>query len=557
MKWLASLLLLSGAAVLMLGMIWTWLGAGVSVAVAPELLRRPQTGGHPERADRLRDRPLDRGLVHSHVEQLADNSPGLERFSYVMVRLAKTTDPLLAPRVPNDASPVSTAAPVAAARRPANIAGDETLPPEIRFGTSRPPANADITAYADEQPIAPPVARGVPINLSVIKKSKPATAYDQHVIVARAGDTLAGILKALGVTQYNARAIAGLLTPSWFGRAAFAGGEVVTVLLHGAHGASRPWEVRVASKGNPVRVAVLGDNGAYVRPAAGAPARTVPLRATSDEVMLRPGFDAELPRTKLDESLRQLAQHEQLAPALVHQLIRLCAHEAEGQTAIAPGDAVKVLYKANAQGAPVLAYADVMLNGLKRRYYRFRAPDDGSVDYYDSRGNSVTKTLMKKPVANGRLGDGFGWRVHPILRDRRFHEGVDYPAPFGSPIDAAGDGVVEKIGEEWGYGKYIRIRHDFGYETTYAHISGIAQGLTVGTRVRRGQVIAYVGSTGLSTGPHLYYELRVDGHYLNPLQADLDAGRVLGGGVLTAFQRMRHRIDRLVQVAAQNVRFEY
>ena len=155
--------------------------------------------------------------------------------------------------------------------------------------------------------------------------------------------------------------------------------------------------------------------------------------------------------------------------------------------------------------------------------------------------------LMKKPVLAGRLGDGFGWRIHPILRDRRFHEGVDYAAPFGSPIVAAADGMIEIIGEEAGYGKYVRVRHDFGYETTYAHISGVPRGLKVGSRIRRGQTIAYVGSTGLSTGPHLYFELRVNGHYADPLQANLRAGRVLDGGTLAAFQAARRRTDSLVQ----------
>jgi murein DD-endopeptidase MepM/ murein hydrolase activator NlpD len=163
---------------------------------------------------------------------------------------------------------------------------------------------------------------------------------------------------------------------------------------------------------------------------------------------------------------------------------------------------------------------------------------------------------MKRPVADGRLGDGFGWRIHPILHDRRFHEGVDYAAPFGSPIEAAGAGVVEKIDQEWGYGKYVRIRHDFGYETTYAHLSGVPHGLKIGERVRAGQTIGYVGSTGLSTGPHLYYELRVDGRYADPLRAHLHAGRVLEGDALAAFQKMRARTDMLLKASARSAALE-
>jgi murein DD-endopeptidase MepM/ murein hydrolase activator NlpD len=142
--------------------------------------------------------------------------------------------------------------------------------------------------------------------------------------------------------------------------------------------------------------------------------------------------------------------------------------------------------------------------------------------------------------------------VHPILGDRRFHEGVDYTAPFGSPIAAAGAGVVEKIDQEAGYGKYVRIRHDFGYETTYAHISGMPRGLKVGARIHRGQTIGYVGSTGLSTGPHLYYELRVNGQYADPLLTHLPAGRVLDGDVLIAFQQARTATDLLLQASARS-----
>ena len=267
------------------------------------------------------------------------------------------------------------------------------------------------------------------------------------------------------------------------------------------------------------------------------------------------GDDVGAQRMKLDESLSRLSREHQLSPSLAHDIAQLCARDGEGQTAIARGDAVEVLYRRTTERRPVMAFAAVTLNGLTHRYYRFKAPDDGSTDFYDPNGDSVTEMLMKKPVADGHLGDGFGWRIHPILHDRRFHEGVDYAAPYGSPIVAAGDGVIEKIGEEWGYGKFVRIRHDFGYETTYAHISAVVRGLKVGDRIHRGEPIAYVGSTGLSTGPHLYYELRVNDRYVDPLAAHLRAGRVLAGDALAAFQHWRRRADRLIQVAAQNGSF--
>lgn len=166
---------------------------------------------------------------------------------------------------------------------------------------------------------------------------------------------------------------------------------------------------------------------------------------------------------------------------------------------------------------------------------------------------SGSQFLLRKPVAAGRLGDGFGWRIHPILLDRRFHRGVDYAAPFGSPIVAAGAGVVEKIDQEWGYGKYVRVLHDFGYETTYAHISSVPRGLHVGARVHQGQTIAYVGSTGLSTGPHLYYEVRINGRDVDPLRIRLRAGRILDGKMLEAFNEARFHTDILLQASGTRV----
>jgi murein DD-endopeptidase MepM/ murein hydrolase activator NlpD len=126
---------------------------------------------------------------------------------------------------------------------------------------------------------------------------------------------------------------------------------------------------------------------------------------------------------------------------------------------------------------------------------------------------------------------------------------VDYAAPFGSPIVAAGAGVVEKIDQQPGYGKYVRIRHDFGYETTYAHVSGFPRSLKIGDRVHQGQTIAYVGSTGLSTGPHLYYELRINGHNVDPLRARIGAGRILSEAALETFRRMRERTDQLLDAS--------
>lgn len=179
----------------------------------------------------------------------------------------------------------------------------------------------------------------------------------------------------------------------------------------------------------------------------------------------------------------------------------------------------------------------------ERKFYRYKFDKAAPAEFFDAQGHSVSKLLLANPVPGGRLGDGFAWRIHPILHVRKHHDGVDYAGPMGSPILAAGDGTVELISWQPGYGRYVRVRHDQGYFTTYAHIAKAAKGLSVGQRVTQGQIIAYVGSTGLSTGPHLYYELRKDNSYLDPTANPLPAGTVLSGASFDDFRKQADQID--------------
>ncbi|WP_377401024.1 M23 family metallopeptidase [Rhizobium helianthi] len=207
---------------------------------------------------------------------------------------------------------------------------------------------------------------------------------------------------------------------------------------------------------------------------------------------------------------------------------------------------INLVFRKSESGQQDLVCVTLRDGHKDRRFYRY-ASGNGKAEFFDEAGRSVSKTLMHKPVAAGQLGDGFGWRVHPILRTRKFHNGVDYRAPKGSPIQAAGDGVVVKISSESGYGKYVRIRHEGGYTTTYAHIEGTPKDLKVGDRVAQGQVIAYVGSTGLSTGPHLYYELKVGDSYEDPTKAQMPAGTTLKGRALEEFHQQASRIETIAR----------
>jgi murein DD-endopeptidase MepM/ murein hydrolase activator NlpD len=190
---------------------------------------------------------------------------------------------------------------------------------------------------------------------------------------------------------------------------------------------------------------------------------------------------------------------------------------------------------------------DAKFGDTETRVYRFQNPEDDSVDYYDRDGKSIRQFLLRNPVPNGVFRSGFGMRRHPILGFSRMHTGVDWAAPRGTPIIAAGNGVVEKAGwDSGGYGNQTLIRHANGYVSSYNHQSAIAKGVKVGAKVRQGQVIGFVGTTGLSTGPHLHYELIVNGNKVDALKIRLPGGKSLEGKALAQFETERKRIDDLL-----------
>jgi murein DD-endopeptidase MepM/ murein hydrolase activator NlpD len=190
------------------------------------------------------------------------------------------------------------------------------------------------------------------------------------------------------------------------------------------------------------------------------------------------------------------------------------------------------------------------VDGELRRYYRFVSPDDGQVDYYDENGRSARKFLMRKPVNAGEMRSTFGMRKHPVLGYYKMHTGVDWGGlPVGTPILATGNGTLVKAGWAGGYGRHIEIQHANGYMTTYSHMSGFAKGMAPGTKVKLGQVIGYLGSTGLSTGPHIHYEVKINNNLVDPMRIKLPQGRELSGNLLATFKQERERIDAMMSKA--------
>jgi murein DD-endopeptidase MepM/ murein hydrolase activator NlpD len=201
------------------------------------------------------------------------------------------------------------------------------------------------------------------------------------------------------------------------------------------------------------------------------------------------------------------------------------------------------------EGHNEVRYAALTVGGETKKYYRFQTADDGVYDYYDETGVSAKKFLVRKPVAVGMMTSPFGWRTHPLLHISELHSGVDWGAPFGTPIFAAGNGEIEEIGLKGGYGKYVRIRHPNGYETAYGHMTAFARGLDVGSKVRQGQIIGFVGSSGMSTGSHVHFEIIVNDRFVDPMRIKLPRGRVLAGDALQGFDKDRDQLDAVLSHA--------
>ncbi len=256
---------------------------------------------------------------------------------------------------------------------------------------------------------------------------------------------------------------------------------------------------------------------------------------------------------RLYDSIYETAMRDKVPMPIIEDMIRIYSYDVDFQRRVQPGDSFEVFYAgddetpgASADAKSEVLFAALTVDGETKRYFRYQTPDDSVVDYYDETGKSAKKFLVRKPVNNGILRSAFGGRRHPILGYTRAHTGVDWAAPFGTPIFASGNGSIERVGWEGGYGKFVLIKHPNGYETAYGHMTAYAKGMEPGKSVRQGQIIGFVGSTGLSTGPHVHYEIRVNGRFVDPMRIRLPRGRSLEGPMLASFEQERDRLQGMM-----------
>jgi murein DD-endopeptidase MepM/ murein hydrolase activator NlpD len=394
------------------------------------------------------------------------------------------------------------------------------------IGDADPTAAAGLKlSYAAEGDADPYVgfeARVIPQNITLRPKAFAATDWSEHTIVAKRGETVGSILHELGALPDEIRAIAAVIgAPARDG--GLKEGHKVRVLTAAAGlGHMEPLRVLIASDSAVEAGAALSDHGTYV------PVDIRNVDADIGDTQVEENTDDDDGSgVRLYQSMYETALRNNIPPAVIEEMVRIYAYDVDFQRRVAPGDSFDVLYAddENGDGHSEVRYASLTIGGETKRYYRYQTADDGTFDYYDETGKSAKKFLVRKPVANGIMRSGFGERSHPLLHYMKMHTGVDWAAPTGTPIYAAGNGNIDEIGLKGGYGKYIRIRHANGYQTAYGHMTAFARGLEEGSRVRQGQVIGFVGSTGLSTGSHV---------------------RVLDGTALAAFERDRSDLDSML-----------
>lgn len=393
--------------------------------------------------------------------------------------------------------------------------------------------------------------RMVPENVTAIPRTTPphqVSQMDERLVVIRHGETLEDVLRGAKVPQTTIAAIVAAFAPK-DGAPAVPEGRRLKLMfadLDGSGGTNMELARISVYEGETLEsVVAVTDQGDYVRVKDFETAAKKPAAQSDDD-----DNNENDNRMRLYNSLYETALKQEIPRPIIDDLIRIFANDVDLQRAVASGDSFEALYDdGDNEHHEELLYASITARNETFRYYRFQTPDDSVVDFYDPTGKSSRKFLMRVPIIGARMTSGFGVRFHPILGYTRMHTGTDFASPIGTPIFAAGNGTILSVGWDSGYGRRIEIQHANGYETTYNHMSAFARGIKEGQRVRQGQVIGYLGQSGLATGPHLHYEVLVNGHFVDPMRVKLARTREITGKLLTDFKHERDRIMGLLAKA--------
>lgn len=364
------------------------------------------------------------------------------------------------------------------------------------------------------------------------------------------GDKLAKVLTDAGAEPWQVKAMLESMK-SVFPEQLIVPGQEVHIALEPS--------LTYQNRSEPVRFSIYGEGHVHKVTVSRSPDGEFVASATAldEEALVRAALgDNDQPQpSSLYSSLYHAALVQNVPTETIQQILRVNAYDTDFRRRIRAGDQVELFFdlkdETATEGAPgELLFTSITAGGDTARFWRYRTAD-GAIDYYDAEGNNAKKFLMRKPVRGEdvRLTSGFGVRFHPLLNERRMHTGVDWATTPGTPVLASGNGVIEEAGRKGQYGNYVRIRHANGYQTAYGHMLRFADGVGPGVKVRQGQVIGFVGSTGLSSGPHLHFEVLVNSRFVDPMSIQVPRERQLAGQELIEYQKERARIDDLMHRA--------
>lgn len=355
-------------------------------------------------------------------------------------------------------------------------------------------------------------------------------------VIVKSGDSLASVLRRAGVNQAQAYAAVRSLRDIYDPRREFKVGDSLKITLSPVRNAGAD-----GSDLAELWLPVAYNRDVVVRPAPGGTFVAKEIEKVLNRSLVRV-------EGTIKTSLFQDGRAAGIPAPIISELIRIYSFSVDFQRELQKGDRFELVFERffGPDGEPVhegkVQFANLALSGTEQPIYLYET-SDGNRDYFTDTGETIRRTLMRTPIDGARLTSGFGKRRHPVLGYTKLHSGIDFGAPRGTPILAAGDGRIAQLGRNGAYGKYVRIRHNSAYQTAYAHLNGYAAGLGVGSRVRQGQIIAYVGSTGRATGPHLHYEIIENGRQINPLKLRLPSGEKLKGPELERFLAFRANVD--------------
>jgi len=413
----------------------------------------------------------------------------------------------------------------------------------------------DFTGLADREPSDSDL---VFPNTTTIVKSKSGFDFgpdgdiegsEEKLVIVNHGDTLSSLLIANGADTWQAQEMLDAAKDYVTDNSIQPGQQLRITLVPSLTEAGKlePLQFSLFNADKSHRVTVVRNSAGEFVANADQPEVKDVLRASLNESV------KSVSKTSLYKSIYHAALVQQADPDLIMRILRIHAYQTDFGRRLRAGDKLELFFdqkqEADINGPPgELLYSSITSGGETSNFYRFRT-SDGKIDFYDDTGSNSRKFLMRRPVRGGnvRLTSGYGSRWHPLLKRRRMHTGVDWAAARGTPILASGSGTIEQAGRKGHYGNYVRIRHANGYQTAYGHMSRIAPGVRAGVKVRQGQVIGKVGSTGLSSGPHLHFEVLVNKRFVNPMSIEVPRERQLRGKELEAFQKERKRIDALMR----------